>query len=61
MLQERSLGIVQVTGDIWVNGLYVSIKEKALKAGGVTLPNSAIDGYGQAIALERGSVEIGME
>jgi hypothetical protein len=58
--EQRESETVAITGVFHVNGYAVLITPNYLKASGVTTAGNEIRGYGKAIALTRGSTEIGV-
>jgi hypothetical protein len=54
-----SLDAVRVVGVFCVKGFHVEITENGLLMGGLMLSNNGFKGLGKAIALRRGSFEIG--
>jgi len=58
--EQRGSDTVAITGTFHVNGYAVLITPNYLKASGVTTAGNEIRGYGKAIALTRGSTEIGV-
>jgi len=58
--EQRGSDTVAITGTFHVNGYAVLITPTYVKASGVTTAGTEIRGYGKAIALTRGSTDIGV-